>query len=61
MEKTTFKDWREAVRISNGEIEVVVVPEIGRVMFYGYPGKKNFLWVNWIVCPALSCGTRNRQ
>jgi hypothetical protein len=49
VEKTTFKDWREAVRISNGEIEVVVVPEIGRVMFYGYPGKKNFLWVNPIL------------
>jgi hypothetical protein len=51
VEMTTFQDWKEAVRISNGTVEVVVVPQIGRVMFFGYPGKPNFLWVNGALGP----------
>lgn len=46
VETTTFGSWTEAVKVSNGTVEIVVVPQIGRVMFYGYTGKKNFLWVN---------------
>lgn len=41
--RTVF-DGRTAFRLSDGRTEAVVVPEIGRVMRYGFVGKPNFLW-----------------
>lgn len=38
-----FLNW-EAVRVSNGLVEVIVVPSIGRIMAYGFCGEKNLLW-----------------
>lgn len=32
------------VRLSNGTVEVVVVPALGRIMRYGYVGEGNQLW-----------------
>jgi len=40
----TLYDGRTAFRLSDGRTEAVVVPEIGRVMRYGFLGGSNFLW-----------------
>jgi hypothetical protein len=47
VERVNYKNWNDAVRMSNGEVEVVVVPSIGgRVMRYGFVGRPNMLWEN---------------
>jgi hypothetical protein len=40
----TYRDWEGSYRISNGTVDLVVVPKIGRVMWFGYTGGKNLLW-----------------
>jgi hypothetical protein len=44
-----YDGWLGAYRIDNGTVDVVVVPEIGRVIRYGRVGGDNLLWEN----PAL--------
>lgn len=45
-----YHGWPGAYRLSNGTVDLVFVPQIGRIMRYGYAGEKNFLWEN----PALA-------
>ncbi|HBB32176.1 MAG TPA: hypothetical protein DDZ80_17670 [Cyanobacteria bacterium UBA8803] len=40
----TVYDGRTAFRLSDSRTEAIVVPEIGRVMRYGFVGGSNFLW-----------------
>lgn len=37
--------WNDAVRLTNGHVDVVVAPEVGRVIRYGYVDGPNVLWV----------------
>ncbi len=46
VERVTYNGWAEAWRLSNGVAEVVVVPEVSRVMRYGFVGGPNLLWDN---------------
>lgn len=46
VEKVDYKGWTGSYKISNGTVEVIVVPQVGRVMSYGYSGEKNVLWQN---------------
>ncbi len=46
IEQISYKGWREAYRMTNGEVEIVVVPEIARIMHYSLKGGKNVLWEN---------------
>src|SRR4051794_20092772 len=46
VEKTAYQGWPESYRLSNGTVEVVVVPAIGRIMRYGPVGGANLLWEN---------------
>lgn len=39
----TFKGWTNAFRLANGQLEVVVVPDTGRIAFIGWEGKENLL------------------
>jgi hypothetical protein len=41
-----FRGWTDAVRMTNGEYEVVIVPQIARIMKYGKLDGENVLWVN---------------
>jgi hypothetical protein len=43
---TTYKGWDGAYRMSNGTVEVVVVPAVGRILRYGFVGGDNVLWEN---------------
>lgn len=47
--RTDYHGWRGAWRLSNGTVDLVFVPRIGRVMRFGYVGGPNVLWEN----PAL--------
>lgn len=46
VERVSYHGWPEAYRLSNGTVDLVVVPEIGRIMRYGYLGRPNVLWEN---------------
>jgi len=44
--ETDYTGWHEAYRMTNGEVEVVVVPAVARIMRYAYIGGPNILWNN---------------
>jgi len=47
MDHFTYRDWPDAVRLTNGTAELIVVPSIGgRIMRYGLIGGENILWEN---------------
>lgn len=41
-----YHGWPDAYRITNGTVELIVVPLVGRIMRYGYVGGPNMLWEN---------------
>ncbi|MGV3617232.1 MAG: hypothetical protein ACO1SV_18040 [Fimbriimonas sp.] len=41
-----YRGWEDSYRLSNGTVDLVVVPKIGRVMRFGYIGQRNLLWEN---------------
>jgi hypothetical protein len=41
-----YHGWPGAYRLSNGTVDLVFVPQIGRIMRYGYVGERNVLWEN---------------
>src|SRR5438105_716976 len=49
VERVDYHGWPGCFRLTNGTVDVVVVPQIGRVMRYGPVGGPNLLWEN----PAL--------
>ena len=44
IERTTYEGFTNAWRMRNAEVELVVVPEIGRITRYGLIGGSNVLW-----------------
>jgi hypothetical protein len=44
--QVNYHGWADARQMSNGVVELVYVPQIGRVMRYGYVGGPNVLWNN---------------
>ncbi len=45
-----YHGWKGAYRLSNGTAELVFVPQVGRILRYGFVGERNILWEN----PALA-------
>ena len=41
-----YHGWAGVYRLSNGTVDLVFVPQIGRIMRYGYVGERNVLWEN---------------
>lgn len=39
-----YHGWPKAYRLSNGTVDLVFVPQVGRIMRYGYIGGRNVLW-----------------
>lgn len=50
IEPTTYHGWKDALRLTNGTVEVVVVPALGRILRYGFVKGVNLIWED----PALS-------
>jgi len=46
IERISWGEWSEAYRMTNGSVEVVVVPAVSRILHYGFAGEKNLLWQN---------------
>lgn len=46
VERVSYKGWQDCYRLSNGTVEVVVVPSVARIMHYGFVGEPSVLWVN---------------
>ena len=46
VEAIEYQGWQDARRISNGVIELIVVPQIGRIMSFARIGQENILWQN---------------
>ncbi|MEZ0268484.1 MAG: hypothetical protein ACAI43_27465 [Phycisphaerae bacterium] len=46
VERITYNNWPDAVRLRNGACELVVVPAVSRVMHFGPAGGPNLLWEN---------------
>jgi Domain of unknown function (DUF4380) len=47
IEAHPYRGWQGALRITNGRVEAIVVPSIGRVMRFGWVGDaQNMLWEN---------------
>lgn len=45
-EPTTFRGWTDAVRMGNGQVELVAVADIGpRILSFGFSGGENLLFV----------------
>jgi hypothetical protein len=43
IEKINFQGWADSYRISNGEVEAIVISDVGpRIMRYGFVGGQNF-------------------
>jgi hypothetical protein len=45
-----YHGWKDSVEITNPDCRVVVVPAIGRILYYGFRDGENNLWEN----PALT-------
>ncbi len=43
---TTYHGWEDALRLSNGEVEAIVVPDTGRVMQFHFIGEDEVFWEN---------------
>ena len=46
IEQIEYHGWHGAYRMSNGTVDLVIVPRIGRIMRYGFVGGPNVLWEN---------------
>ncbi|MFZ4508275.1 MAG: DUF4380 domain-containing protein [Fimbriimonas sp.] len=46
VETVAFEGWQNCLRLSDGVVDAIVVPQIGRIMRFGYVGKPNLIWVN---------------
>lgn len=45
VDKISFFGWKEAWRLRNKSCEMVVVPQISRVMYFSLKGGENLIWV----------------
>jgi hypothetical protein len=46
IQRTNYHGWPETYVMSNGEVNAVIVPAIGRVMQFGFVGEPGVFWEN---------------
>lgn len=46
VETVDYRGWKGCAKLTNDSVELIVVPQIGRIMHFGFKGKDNVLWVN---------------
>ena len=44
VDQVEYMGWENSIEINNGEVRLVVVPAVGRIMHYGFVGGENILW-----------------
>jgi len=46
IERVNYRGWPGAIVMSNGRVNAVVVPSVGRVMQFGFAGEERIFWEN---------------
>jgi hypothetical protein len=46
IEQVAYEGWPDAYRLTNGTAEAIIVPQIARIMRYGFVNGENLLWNN---------------
>jgi hypothetical protein len=46
IERVDYHGWKGCYRLANGSVELIFVPQIGRIMRFGFLGGTNALWEN---------------
>lgn len=46
VKRTTYNGWKNSIIISNGTVEAVIVPSIGRIMQFRFVGEDGPFWEN---------------
>lgn len=46
IEEITYKGWKHAVEISNTDIRLIVVPEVGRILHFSFQNSENIFYEN---------------
>ena len=55
---TNYRGWSDSYLLRNGTAEVVVVPQLGRIMQFGFRGEEGVFWENQkLTGKALDCET----
>ena len=44
--KANYQGWQDSYILSNGQVEAVVVPKVGRIMQFGFKNGENTFWEN---------------
>lgn len=44
--KTNYQGWRDSYILSNGQVEAVIVPKVGRIMQFRFKGGESTFWEN---------------
>ncbi|MBO3461055.1 DUF4380 domain-containing protein [Aetokthonos hydrillicola Thurmond2011] len=44
--KTNYQHWQESYILSNGQVEAVIVPKVGRIMQFRFKNGENTFWEN---------------
>ena len=44
--RIAYKGWKDALLLSNGKVEAVIVPSVGRVMQFRFVGEEGVFWEN---------------
>ncbi len=44
--RAEYNGWKDALILSNGKVEAIIVPSIGRVMQFRYVGEEGVFWEN---------------
>lgn len=46
VEVIAYRGWQQSYRLTNGTVEVIVVPSIARIVHYSFVGEQNTIWLN---------------
>lgn len=44
IQRMNYKGWPDSIRLTNGTAEAVVVPQVARILRYGFVGGPNLMW-----------------
>ncbi|MEO1432128.1 MAG: hypothetical protein AAFV71_24310, partial [Cyanobacteria bacterium J06633_8] len=44
IKKINYQGWSDSYILSNSQVEAVIVPAIGRIMQFRFPGGENTFW-----------------
>ncbi|HEX4945248.1 MAG TPA: hypothetical protein VFZ34_01125, partial [Blastocatellia bacterium] len=46
VKQAEYNGWKDALILSNGKVEAIIIPSIGRVMQFRFVGEEGVFWEN---------------